>query len=502
MKHRILFISIGFLFSCAGKSMAQIYGDNTFEFQYGNLPYKKNRNLTTSYDQLNLFYDQNNISLFGRIEQFMTPIRKRNYFDLTQKRVEYQDKQFDIRIGNFYETIGRGLLLRSYEIPGSVYEDDFYRTRYAFYRDLEGVTIDYKNSWMETKVLRGRPLYNIYPPDIKPDSLRRPDLTEAVQSNFYLTQDVSIGGAIMRSHSDGVPGYHDFGDLMFDANLPMQFQLFGEYTFDTKGKFSSFRKKDSYALYTGLNYYHDSFGLSLEYKNYNKFRLGSGYNDPPSLIKEHTYPVLNRSTHVLETSNETGFQFEFYYNFDGGHSITGNYTTATNKVSNTFHYWEYFLEGSYKVNEYLTLKSFADYAQDELKGEKHRFSAGFTTEKNFNYEWNIILDLEYQTFRRSFDPNRAENYYGSLSVTSIPNITVSAVFEASTDVQLTDDPRTAAIETKTRTWLGGNIRYKISQSNTLDVFAGKRRGGPACTSGICYEILDFEGVEVRFSTRF
>jgi hypothetical protein len=38
--------------------------------------------------------------------------------------------------------------------------------------------------------------------------------------------------------------------------------------------------------------------------------------------------------------------------------------------------------------------------------------------------------------------------------------------------------------------------------NTISMFAGKRRGGPACTSGICYEVLDFEGIEIRLKTIF
>jgi hypothetical protein len=34
------------------------------------------------------------------------------------------------------------------------------------------------------------------------------------------------------------------------------------------------------------------------------------------------------------------------------------------------------------------------------------------------------------------------------------------------------------------------------------MFTGRRRGGPACNAGVCYEVLDFYGVEFRFTTRF
>lgn len=482
--------------------LGQLTGSNTFEFQYGNLPYEENRDLTTSYDQLNLYYDYRNFSLYGRVEHFLSPVRDRNYFQVTQKRAQYQDDHFNIRLGNFYETIGRGLLLRSYEIPGSVFEDDFYRTRYAFNQDVEGISVEFNHDFFDLQLVRGRPLFNPLPPNFEPDSLRRRDLFEAVETNIFMSSDYSIGGAYMRLYENGARDFQEYGSLMFNGNLPLNLQLTSEYAFNTKSKLFSFSDNESFAFYTGLNYFYDSFGASLEYKKYNDFTLGSGFNNPPSLIKEHTYPILNRSTHVLSTENETGIQIEAFYTFEDGHSLTVNYTTAKNEVSRRFDYSEYFLEGSFKVNELLTIKSFLDYANDEIKGEENRISAGVITEKLFDYTWSLTVDFQYQQFERVFNKKQSENYYASLSVNYIPDFTVSAIFEASTDPNLTDDPRTFDVETKTRTWFGGNILYEINQTHTVDVFGGKRRGGPACTSGICYERLDFEGVELRLTSRF
>lgn len=499
----ILIISIGaYLMIYPKYALGQLTGSNMFEFQYGNLPFEENRDLTTSYDQLNLYYNFNNFTMFGRVENFISPFRERDYFNLTQKRLQYQDDHFNIQVGNFYETIGRGLLLRSFEIPGSVFEDNFYRTRYAFNQDVEGISINFNHDFLDLKLVRGRSLFNPLPPNFEPDSLRRPDLFEALETSIFLSSDYSIGAAYMRLYENGAREYQEFGSLMFNGNLPLNFQLTSVYAFNTDSNIFSFSNDESYAFYSGLNYFYDSFGASLEYKNYNDFTLGSGFNNPPSLIKEHTYPVLNRSTHVLSTENETGIQFEAFYTFEDGHSITANYTTAKNEVSRLFNYNEYFIESSYNVNEILTIKSFLNYANDDVKGEKNRISAGIITERLFDYTWSLILDLQYQQFDRDFNENQSKNYYASVSVNIIPDLTVSAVFEASTDPNLTDNPRTNEVETDTRTWIGGNILYKINQTHTIEFFGGKRRGGPACTSGICYERLDFEGFELRLSSRF
>jgi hypothetical protein len=483
---------------------AQFYGTNTFEFQYGNLPFEEDTDLTTSYNQLNLYYDSGKFSLFGKAEQFLSPIADRNYFELTQKRFQYQDDSFRIRLGNFYETLGSGLLLRSYDIPGSVFEDDFYRTRYAFFRDLEGIAFDANLDWVEIKALRAEPLQNDLPPNFEPDSLRRPDLLEAFQANFFPTENLSLGAAVMRVNTPNSTDYNEFGSFMTNIQLPSNFQFFSEYAFNIESDLFSLKSDQSYALYSGLNYFEGSFGASLEYKNYSNFRLeSSGFNDPPSLIKEHTYPVLNRSTHVPNTASEKGVQAEVFYSFDAGHSLVANYAYTVNNVFNRNEYREYFLEGTFKVNDQLNLKSFFDYAEDEPKLQENRISVGMIADKSFTNSRNLILDVQYQTYDESFQPKKIENYFWSVSFSFNSHLNVSAVFEASTEPGLTDNPNTfPEIETDTRTWLGFNSLYRVNTSNTFALFVGKRRGGPACTSGICYEILDFEGAELRITTRF
>jgi hypothetical protein len=510
MMHRISAFLVLLMALGSSYSYAQVYGSNSFEFQLGNLPFEDDRSYSTSYNQTNLFYDSGNISLYGRYEQFITPIEERNYFQLTQKSIQFQDDQFRVRAGNFYETLGRGLLLRSYDIPGSVFEESFERTRYAFFRDLEGFAADFTSDLVEVKALRAQPLFNPLPPNTTPDSLRRPDLVEALQANFYLNDRISAGGILMRNQTFG-SDYTNYGAFTTDITLTDYVQIFGEYAFELEDALGFESESDAYGVYIGSNFYSGSFGGSVEYKSYNNFRIGSGYNDPPSLIKEHTYPVLNRSTHVLDTGGEHGFQFEVYYNFDEGHALTFNISRAVNNAFLRFEYIEIFLEGLYQFNDQLSVKSFLDYADDELKGEKNRISAGLISDFLFTNGSGVIVDLQYQQFERDefvlssgeFEPNSSSNVYSSVSYSFSSDFVVAGVMELSTDPQLTDDPTTfTTVEDETRFWLGTNVLYRANSTNTIELFAGKRRGGPACTSGICYEILDFEGLELRLTTRF
>jgi len=68
------------------------------------------------------------------------------------------------------------------------------------------------------------------------------------------------------------------------------------------------------------------------------------------------------------------------------------------------------------------------------------------------------------------------------------------VSELTNDSYITEDNH--------KVWLGANFKYQLNKQNSIQLFAGSRRGGPACNAGICYEVLDFKGVEIRLTSRF
>ena len=75
------------------------------------------------------------------------------------------------------------------------------------------------------------------------------------------------------------------------------------------------------------------------------------------------------------------------------------------------------------------------------------------------------------------------------------------MWEFTNDSKYADIPGTEETELRQH-YPGLNVSYKPDRKNTLQLFAGKRRGGSACTAGICYEVLDFKGVELRWTVRF
>ena len=66
----------------------------------------------------------------------------------------------------------------------------------------------------------------------------------------------------------------------------------------------------------------------------------------------------------------------------------------------------------------------------------------------------------------------------------------------------TDTLESGASPTGASYWTGLNAGWQMGDNHRLDLFAGQRRTGLACTAGTCYEVLGFEGVELRLVNQF
>lgn len=478
---------------------AQLGGSNLLEYQYGNIPETDPSDLNTLYNQTNLTYKYKKLNVRLRLEQFYNSAdQDKNYISLSQYHLKYSDKKVRLEVGTLYETLGRGLTLRTYEIKNSILEDRIYRVRKGFYRDLQGASFTYKGEIGQLKMLAGRPLDNQYPPG---DSLSHTDFVSGVEGKLKLKKQ-KVGFTLIRNENLNEKAI--YGSLFLDGRLFKDLSYYVEYasTLDKDFKTTASGEEYGHALYSGINYSFSRLGISFELRDYQNFFLGSGFTAPPTLVKEHTYKVLNRSTHVSDLISEKGVQTELFYMLPGGDLLTLNYAYTINDqfdIDKTF--YEYFIE--YSLSRFKTIKAkfFLDYSIDDLYLEKNRFALGAYLDKPIGNS-SLSLMSEVQNFDRVFaETTNIWNTYNGLSYNYKSKFMISLFWEFSTDPNITDMKSTSEIETKRHFW-GGQLNMTLNEKNKLSLFAGQRRGGPACSSGVCYEVLDFEGLEIRLNSRF
>ncbi len=486
MRHALrifCFILSGFLFST--NLSAQFRGSNLLEVQLGKLPNETADPFPSLYDRTILNYQYGPLRASTTIEQYYTEYSDRNYTSFSQFSLQYMTKHWDIKLGNMYETLGRGTLLRSFEIRGAVLEDLGFRSRSYFHRDILGGAVKYRTKKFSVQLMRGDVLNNLLPP-VFDRSERRSDTFNSLSADYKYYKKHKLGLVLFNFTKEG-------DDRNF-VSTSLKGPLFGKLNYYVEYS-QGISERDQFAIYASINGFAGALSYSLEYKNYQNIILGSGVNEPPQAIKEQTYRTLNRSTHVSNPLSEDGYQIDLFYSFTNGSVLNFNHALARNSFgSNDFIFRQFFLELSSQVAKIIEYKAFIDYSIDPLKGEEDRLSAGLYSDVKLNQKLRLLPEIEYQIFSRS--GTNVTNAYYAIGLNYNSQINLSLQLETTTDPFLVEDNQVK------RFYPGINMRFKLNQKNTILIFGGERRGGPACSAGVCYEILDFKGIEARWTTRF
>lgn len=460
---------------------------NLTEVQVGKLPDENRPSFVSLYDRFIVNYRIGNLKLSATAESYVTPISNRNFAALSQASLSYRKKRWSIKLGNFYETIGRGLLIRSFEIQGALLEDFGFRSRNYFHRDHLGALVKYKGKKFNVTTMYSQVLNNALPPTFE-RAQRRNQSVYAVAAEYKLPKRQKIGASYVVIQDERLDLQH-----LYSVSLTGPLFKVLNYYVEFANAQSSINNN---ALYAGVNGFIGDLSFNIEYKNYQDFIIGNGFNEPPALIKQQTYRTLNRSVHVTNPLDESGYQIDLFYTFNEHSSINVNHALASNEFgSNTFNFREYFAEWKSVFGNYHEYKVFVDYAEDPFKRESRRVSVGTYWELGLHENIRLLPQVEYQTFIRP--EGRVENQSYALALQAGKDVAVSLVAERTTDPFLIFDESTTE-----RWYVGGNLSVKPHNRHTLNFFLGERRGGPLCTAGVCYEILDFQGLEVRWTGRF
>ncbi len=488
----------------AGVVSAQISGSNRIEYQVGNLPGEQPDSRSNLFNQLNLNYRNEYLSAGMRAEIYNVNHSENAFSRISQKYLRYKKGNVQLQVGNFYEILGKGLLLRAFDIPGVTYEDLATRERYGFYQDIEGISLRYRSDLLEARFLHGYPLDRTQPPSRKRET-RRPRLIQGGEVNVSLHDRLRPGVLYLREESEGIR--REFGGFNMQGSLAAAVQYYIEFVQDLEGSNDrlALGQNSTHALYSSVNWVYRRMSLSLEYKDYHNFTLG--YNEPPSLVKEHSFTLLNRSTHAVVPLDERGVQLEALFSLFDLNTATINFARAENNIfSETYAYYALYTDINYYPDDFSGFRGFIDFSEDQLEGAYNRITGGFSYDRQFKTVWNIMLDLQTQHYdvRYAFNPEAnysAQNNLIGLTLSRSPGFSAGIIVERSDDENVTSRNASFLFFDESY-WPGLTFSYNYTQNTDFSLFYGKRRGGNACTGGICYEVQPFEGVEFRIGTLF
>ena len=490
---------------------AQVAVTTLTEVQVGNLPDRRPQDLRTIYHQLNLDYSDSGLQFGVRAEAFGSSGSDRNYGHLAQRFAHYRRGDLHFTAGHFFTIVGNGLLLHSFELPGVIAEERGSRRRYQRTRDLDGVQVSFRRGGADILLLRGTPVNSALAPGLRGIERRAGTVQGgAVEVHPWPFLAAGIGLLELKEVGEKAVGATTHARLRLVPLLErlgirgMYIDVYGEYAHrDAEAeRWFSMDGDLSRALYLSSTATAGDWGLSLEYKNYRDFLIGE-INNPPTLIREHDAFLLNRDTHDLLADDETGIQAELTHLLAGGQTVTANVTRANRRQgpgdADDMDLREIFLALETPLGPSLQMLLWADFSRDRIFADDRRRSYGSLWEWEVDETHSLNADVQFQTVDRAFGDLELpyENLYLNLELSRATGWSASMLLQRSTDTL-----ETGASPTGASYWWGGNLNWQVRPGHSVNLFGGKRRFGLACTAGTCYEVLGFEGVELRAVNSF
>jgi len=461
------FLFLLFCLSCFSLQ-AQISGSNLLEFQYGKIPTEVNEVFPSIYDRTVVNYRYKKFTAGITLENYLTKFSDRNYGALSQYTLKYKSKRWEFKLGNFYETLGRGSLLRSFEVRGSILEDIGLRSRNYFHRDLLGASAKYKTKKFIVQAMYGDVLNNLVPPNM-PIAERRTNRFASLSAEYKYYKKHKAELILLNFQGDRT-STDNFVSGIFKGPITKKINYYLEYS-------QGVTDTEKTAFFGGLTGLVGSLSYNIEYRNYNNIVVGTGINEPPAAVKQQTYRMLNRSIHVSNPDSEDGYQLDLYYSFDDGSVLNFNHAFARNSFFNfTPKFRQYFLEWSSTFGKDFDYKLYLDYSKDELKGEPNRYSLGLYNAIKLNDNWRFQPELEVQQIER-FDSKFWNQFY---SLGFSYNNKLNFNFE----LEVTKDPFLLEDENERTLYPGLNVLYKLNRDHSVRIFTGQRRGGPDLSLGL------------------
>jgi hypothetical protein len=480
--------------------------------------------------------------VFGMRYEISDPIEfGRDFKGIRKRYVEYTGSDMiSVRGGNFYEVIGRGMTLNTFE-----------QRTLAYDTDIDGGRIIFKHTFGEKKpvkikaeIIGGDIEFVDYPNTDRVETYKIRDANFEISPLKFLT----LGGNYVHAKGN-IPSGNVVTDMKADipeAYLNFNyggFQLFSSYAHkhtitEPNTTYPVSLSANGDAFYSSATYSESGWGVTLEYKNY-RFDVTNPNNqsyerptkmlpfqNPPTVVKEHTSTLISRNPHVVDFNDEVGAQIEInyvpndnlifllnasaaskHYKYEYN-SITGEYTRIDRSddfipaFDNEFNpFWEVYLESEYYINK----KTYAKLALSRQSLTTFTYPNAleqiFTTTIPGEFKYTFIKDmtakliLEQQWISNSIRTGEKEfmNQFVSLSFIKSPNLTLTL------NAEFTNDDEEPSGK---KSWIQGEVAYNINTANVVTVSYGSERGGLRCTSGICRYVNPFNGFRLSVQSRF
>lgn len=429
------------------------------------------------------------------------------------KYASFQDSNFSITAGDFYDQFGNGLIFRAYE-----------ERAIGLNTSVEGVRLAYSfRDLIHVKGIVGRSREFM---DKAPSNIKGASLSVDIASLLKLDNSIADAAINVINRYEGYAGQEPINPNVqaysFNINWNVNaFSFQGEYAYKSKDNsvYSNNRNKDGSAILLELGYNAKGFGSlltlrRLEYMQFGTTRgitgIGRDLNYLPALTKQHSYSLAVLNPHSTMGNQETGGQLDVQYNLKQQSLLGGKYGIQLSINASTY----YNLQGD-AVNGYdFFTPGTTKYYQDVNIEIEKRINASvithlFYSNQSFNpvvigkentlYKSNIVAgDLRWQSTPTKSFRFEAQHLWSK----DYMNNWAAALIEFSAS------PAFTCFVGDMYNYGDSNIHYyKLGSSYTFSrtriaLNYGRNREGLICAGGVCLYMPAYTGLNLSVTSSF
>jgi peroxiredoxin len=406
---------------------------------------------------------------------------------LAKRFFEYSGSKWNLRLGDYYYSVGRGLLLsvlKTFEKEGLEYIIDtsidggkLSLAAAPFFAEVYGGWIDQGFSEVKDKVYGG-----ILGWRVKEFAELRLNLMGSRLDIYNVSGDRDVS---MASVSVDIPDISD------------KAKIYGEFVLSGKEKYYSGDKVGGHGVYLESAFFLGDFTLLFEFKDY--LNLDFAYNRPPMLESEQLAVLANQfAKEAVDTTGITGGVD--YYLAERSMLFWGKAAYIQESPMD----WQRDIVHVYggvekKFQESGWWNVVAGYRSETADSLVYYYTHGGTFHYQFNLSYPLTgrLSMEADIQGKDFRGEHLD-YYEWRSFLSLH---YSQKWILTVSFDRTTDPQVLFFRDK-RNWLGVQLEIKFSQANAIRIFYGAMKGGVKCSGGICKFFPPFEGFRMDAIFRF
>jgi peroxiredoxin len=408
-------------------------------------------------------------------------------FNLAKRFFEYSGTNWNLRLGDYYYSLGRGLLLsvlKTFEKEGLEYIIDttidggkVSLGMDPFFAEIYGGWIDREESDTKDKVYGG-----IFGWRVKEFAELRLNL---------MGSQLESGSALGNKNVQMASFTLDIPDISDKA------KIYGEFVLSQKEEYFDDEKINGHGVYLESGLFFGHFTLLFEFKDY--LNLDFEYNRPPMLESEHLPILANQfAKDAIDITGITG-RMDYYLSdistlFWGKAAFFRD--SPVERRRDIVHFYGG-VEKKFKETGWWNIV--AGYRQETTDSLVYYYTHGKTFHYQFNLSYPVTsrFSLEADIQGKEFRGEHLD-YYERRSFLSLhysQKWILTFLFDQ------TADPQVLFFKDK-KNWFGVQVEIKFSQANAIRIFYGAMKGGVKCSGGICKFFPPFEGFRLDAFFRF